>query len=287
MTSVVIVNWNTRDVLVSCLQSLEALPADPPHELIVVDNQSTDGSAAAVASRFPNVHLLQPGKNTGYAEGNNLGFAHARGDWILALNPDTEVPSDLLHQCIGILSSNPEIGVLAARLIGPDGETQASVRGFPTLLGVLGDLCGLGRLFPRSVFGQYRLAGFDYTKAQWAPQPMGTFLMFRREALAAIGDPKAPFDPQFPIFFNEVDLLKRLADHGWKCWYDPSIVIKHHGGMSTRQVKKAMIWESHRSLLRYWDRHLERGRGLLPIVRLIVLCAAWVRARGYGAGFRA
>jgi len=162
------------------------------------------------------------------------------------------------------------------------------VRGFPTLLGILGDLTGLGRRHPGSIWDAYRLTGFDYETEQSAPQPMGTFLLFRRTALGELGDPGRPFDERFPIFFNEVDLLYRLADAGWEIWYSPKVRILHHGGEGTKQVRPAMIWESHRSLLRFFGKH--RGplyRWLVaPWLALLVYGLAFVRARGYHGGFR-
>lgn len=286
MLSVLIVNWNSRDELRDCLASLRQFPPRQSHEIIVVDNQSTDGSTEMIAAEFPEIMLVQPGANTGYARGNNLAFAQAKGDWLLTLNPDTIIPSGALDLAINRLESIPTAGVLSVRFIGIDGKTQRSVRGFPTLIGILGDLTGLGALFPQSALGSYRLVQFDYQKSQFAPQPMGTYLLFRRAALAAIGDPSCPFDEQFPIFFNEVDLLKRLSNAGWKCWYAADISITHVGGVSTRQVRKAMIWESHRSLMRYLDKHQKSARFLLPFVGLLVSIGALIRARGFSEGFR-
>jgi GT2 family glycosyltransferase len=117
---------------------------------------------------------------------------------------------------------------------------------------------------------------------------MGTYLLFRREALASVGDVEAPFDPSFPIFFNEVDLLYRLDKAGWPTLYTPATWVRHHGGESTKQVRKSMIWESHRSLLRYLWKHHGKGLGAVGLWGLsaVVYAAAFVRARGYDAGFR-
>jgi GT2 family glycosyltransferase len=173
-------------------------------------------------------------------------------------------------------------------LVGVDGNTQSSVRGFPTAIALFGEITGLGRRWPRSPLGAYRLIDFDYERQQPGPQPMGTFLLFRREALEAVGSASAPFDPAFPIFFNEVDLLYRLDRAGWPCLYSPAAWVRHHGGESTKQVRKSMIWESHRSLLRYLWKHHGRGFGAVGLwgLSIAVLAAAWIRARGYDAGFR-
>lgn len=288
MLSVLVVNWNTRDLLRVCLASLREHPSAPDDEVVVVDNGSSDGSADMVRSEYPWVRLVASEANLGYAAGNNRAIAEAKGDLLLTLNPDTEVFEDTLTEAVATLAANPNFGVLGARLVGMDGEPQASVRGFPSFWGILGDCFGLGRRFPGSALDSYRLTSFDYDRQQPAPQPMGTFLLYRREALAAVGDPGRAFDERFPIFFNEVDLLERLRNAGRPCLYAPSVRVRHHGGMSTRQVRPAMIWESHRSLARYLVKHRRSFASLLWIgpLALLILGAAFVRARGYHAGFR-
>lgn len=271
--SIVIVNWNTRDLLRSCLRSCAEFASGV--QVIVVDNASTDGSAEMVAAEFPAVQLLAETTNHGYAAGNNLGFAIATGDQILTLNPDTELRPDSLGQTMACLSQ-PKIGVVSCKFIGPDGAVQRSVRGFPTLGDVAKDVLGLPN--------QYRAKDFDYETSQYCEQPMGTFLLFRREALP---DPKKPFDESFPIFFNEVDLLKRMANSGWRAYYCAETSILHHGGMSTKQVRKAMIWESHRSFSRYLAKHTTGlAKVLLPLVKVLIYGGALIRARGVHAGFR-
>ena len=281
------VNWNTREKLLACLRSIQEFPPSVDHEIIVVDNDSTDGSSESVLNLFPAVTLIQPGFNSGYAQGNNIAFNAAKGDFLLTLNPDTRFGDLSLDTALRSLNEQPLMGCCAIRLTNPDGTTQKSVRGFPVILGVLGQLTGLDALYPRTVWGSYSLPAFEYDNPGPAPQPMGTFLLFRKSALESVGSAKKPFDERFPIFFNEVDLLFRLAEAGFGCWYEPSGGVFHHHGSSTKQVKKAMIWESHNSLRRYWEKHW-RGpqRLLLPLVGGALFVAAFLRARGYDAGFR-
>ena len=317
-----IVNWNTRDLLRRCLKSLFENPPKESMEVVVVDNASGDGSAEMVRAEFPQVNLIAPGANTGYAKGNNLAMAAANGEWLLTLNPDTEALALTLQTAIDKLNANPTYGVLGAKQIGLEGETQCSVRGFPSFRGVFGDITGLGKLFKNSSLDSYRRTGFDYNKEQPAPQPMGTFLLFRRSALEQVGElgngrkgvpetpatevsigqgapsppfthsptlPLQPFDEHFPIFFNEVDLLYRLNKAGWPCLYSPDVEIKHLGGGSTKRVRKSMIWESHKSLMRFFEKHYRTSATapLLFLLRGLVYLAALVRARGYDAGFKA
>ena len=285
MLSVLVVNWNTKDLLLACLNSLLRFPSDEPMEILVVDNASTDGSAQAVDGMLegrPNLHLIKATQNSGYARGNNIAFERASGEWLLTLNPDTEVFQDTLQTAIDTLKRRPREGALGARQISPDGTTQGSIRGFPTLTGILASILRLRK------WDTYTLPDFEYETEQLAPQPMGTFLLFRREALAAIGDPRHPFDEDFPIFFNEVDLLYRLQKAGWTCVYDPAVRVLHHGGESTKQVRPKMIWESHRSLIRYLKKHSLRwwNAPVFAVAALVVWLGAFVRARTYDVGFR-
>jgi N-acetylglucosaminyl-diphospho-decaprenol L-rhamnosyltransferase len=290
MLSVLIVNWNTRELLRACLASIASHPPTKmPFEVIVVDNASTDGSAEMVPESFPWVRLVASATNTGYAKGNNLAFSRATGEFLLTLNPDTEVFDRTFDAALEAMSRHPKVGCVGARQIyAKDGSTQRSVRGFPSVRGILGQITGLARRLG-GAWDSYELTRFDYAIEQPAPQPMGTFLLFRREALEDIGDPKSPFDESFPIFFNEVDLLYRLQKSGWECLYAPSVEILHHGGESTKQVRKSMIWESHRSLARFFRKH--HGTGLakvgLPFLSAVLYTAAFVRAKGHDAGFRA
>ncbi len=280
--SIVIVNWNTASFLNDCLASIELNHVSGDFETIVVDNLSNDGSVEIVRQNFPKVILLAEQHNHGYAKGNNLGIAASKGEFVLTLNSDTVLDDSVLQRAVSLLESMPQYGCLAVQLVGTDGRPQRSVRGFPSIAGIFGDITGLGKLFP--YFDSYRLTKFDYERSQDAQQPMGTFLLFRGSILREI---PGPFDEQFPIFFNEVDLLRQMQRMGWKCWYESKLSIKHFGGESTKQVKKSMVWESHRSLIRYFSKDLRgMARISLPFLTLAIWLGAFARARGFHEGFR-
>ncbi|MCH8274441.1 MAG: glycosyltransferase family 2 protein [Armatimonadetes bacterium] len=285
MLSILIVNWNTKEHLRRCLASIREHAPSEPWEVIVVDNASPDGSADLVKDEFPWVRLIACMKNIGYAAGNNRAFGAAEGDHLLTLNPDTEFFDDSLQRAVETMSGRADAGALAGKLLNPDRTVQMSLRGFPRPLAIICDALGLGKLFSRNrFFGAYRQMWFDYSKAAEVEQPMGTFVLYRREALDQVG----LMDEQFPIFFNDVDLLYRIRKKGWKILYTPEVQLIHHAGASTRQVRKAMIWESHRSLIRYYRKWYARWWNLpaLFLFDMIVWFAAWVRARGWHAGFR-
>ena len=280
MLSILVVNWNTRELLRSLLLSIKRFPPSSEYEIIVVDNASADQSAEMVRGEFPEVGLIASQKNLGYAAGNNAAFEVAKGEFLLTLNPDTEFKDRSLDTALEVLKGRPAHGALGIRQLSVDGTVQRSVRGFPTLIEVGKDLLGLPN--------RYRLNDFDYAREQDAPQPMGTFLMFRRQALEDLGDAKRPFDESFPIFFNEVDLLYRLKEKGWNTLYSPAPTVVHHGGESTKQVRKNMIWESHTSLIRFLKKHRMRwwNSPIYVAAFVLIYMGAFIRARGYSVGFR-
>jgi GT2 family glycosyltransferase len=280
--SVCIVNWNTRDFLRGCLASLYQYPPDNADlEVLIVDNASADGSAAMVRDEFPQAILIVNPGNPGYAEGNNQALARATGEYLLLLNPDVVVRAESLTLALRFMEAHPEAGALGCRLIGADGETQRSVRGFPDPGPILWEFLGLSRLLPRSrTFGAYRMTWFGYDSVAEVDQPMGSFLLLTRAAYEKVGS----LDTQFPIFFNEVDWCWRARrEHGFRIYFTPDVVVTHYGGGSTRQVKASMVRESHRSLLRFYDKHYARlAPPVQGLIRAAVLLNEWRLLRGAG-----
>lgn len=273
MLSVAIVNWNTRDLLLDALASLYDAPPSFPFEALVVDNASSDGSAGAVADRFPQVHLIANTENAGYARGNNQAMIAANGAYILLLNPDVLLPPGGLECAVAFMEQHSEAGALGVRQVHPDGKLQRSVRGFPSPMAVLWELLGLSRLMPSSrLFGAYRMTWFGYDQVAEVDQPMGTFLLIRRTAMEQVG----LLDEAFPIFFNEVDWCLRCKRAGWKIYYTPDVEIIHYGGASTMQVGAAMAWESRRGLLAFYAKHY-RALWFWPL-RLLIAAASWPHA---------
>jgi len=278
--SVCIVTWNTRDFLRDCLRSLSDYPPDGADlEIIVVDNASADGSAAMVRADFPAVQLIANTGNSGYAEGNNQALAAATGNYLLLLNPDVTVHPDSLTLALAWMQAHPDAAVLGCRLMGLDGQTQRSLRGFPDPGPVLWEFLGLSRLLPRSrLFGAYRMTWFGYDRAVEVDQPMGSFLLLTRAAYQTVGG----LDTSFPIFFNEVDWCWRAKrQHGLKIYYTPDVAVTHFGAASTQQVRANMIRESHRSLLRFYDKHFPAlAPPLRGLLRAAVRLNEWRLLRG-------
>lgn len=282
--SICIVNWNTRDLLKACLHSIERYPPAEPYEVLVVDNASTDGSAEMVRTQFEWVKLIANSENRGYAGGNNQALTQAQGEFILLLNPDTEIHPETFSKALAFMRHHPEVGAIGAKQVFPDGRIQPSLRAFPTPLPLLCEVLGLAKLFPKCpVFGAYRYGWFDYDRPIEVDQPMGTFLLVRRAVVAQVG----LMDESFPLFFNDVDWCYRIKQAGWKIMFVPSVVITHHGGASTSQVRLEAIRESHRALERFYEKHY-RLRLPAPLYWTIIglirvggwLRVIWARRRG-------
>lgn len=273
--SIVIVSWNTRELLRKCLQTVAVEQRAGCAEVFVVDNHSGDGSAAMVASDFPWVKLIANRDNRGFAKANNQAIWLSRGKKVLLLNPDTELKPGCLEQLMRFLDDHPQAGVVAPQLLNTDGSIQRSCRELPTLRGMLYELFGLSRLYRKfPEFGRYKMLGFDYSYECRVDQPEGACLLIRREVLDEVG----LLDEGYFMLFEEVDWCHRVKQAGWEIWYTPSAQVVHHYGQSIKQVKAKMIVSSHSGLYRYWHKHHSHGRELFaPLVYASLMALAVVR----------
>ena len=272
--SISIVNWNTTELLRMCLWSIFGDAPDAELEAIVIDNASSDFDEAAMRREFPRARFIVNSTNTGYAHGNNQAIESATGDYVLLLNPDTEVRPGALQALIDFMESHPDAAAAGARLVRPDGSVDQCCRGFPAPIPLASEYLGLSRLFPGCrLLGAYRMTFFKFDRIAEVDQVMGSCMIISRKALESIGR----FDEEFPIFFNEVDWCFRAKEAGWKIYFTPDAEITHIGGQSTKQVRSKMRLESQRSLLRFYEKHY-RGRIFAPLYRLALL-GMWLNAR--------
>src|ERR1700722_13610608 len=220
---IIIVSYNVRDRLRDCLRDLSG------QRVIVVDNASSDSSAAMVRAEFPAVELIANTDNRGFAAACNQGIAASTEEFILILNPDTLATPAALQALLDVMRAEPHAGACGPRIVNPDGSLQPSCRRFPTLPRLLLDEFGLGKLFPRSkFFGDYRMTWWAHDQLREVDQLMGAALLLRRAALEQVGT----FDERFFMYFEEVDLCLRLRDAGWKVLFVPAAKVIHHGGQS-------------------------------------------------------
>jgi hypothetical protein len=262
--SIVIVTWNSAADIEPCIDSINY---GAEFEVIVVDNASTDATLGLLRQHH-HLRLVENTSNLGYARANNQGIKLATGEYVLLLNPDTRAELGALDALCSYLDEHPAVGAVAPRLISPDGATQFSIRSFPTAASLFWELIGLARLFPKSrVFSRWKMKYFDYSRTAEVDQPMASCLMVRKTVLDQLGG----MDEQFPMFYNDVDLSKRMADAGWKTVYVADARVLHRHGASTKQVRAKMIRESHRSAFRYLRKHDHSGLFWLKAIVLLPL----------------
>jgi hypothetical protein len=266
MISVCILNWETTDLLLECLRSLEAAADCEPLQVLVGDNASSDFEREAVLAALPCAEILQFDTNIGFAAGNNRLVERARGAWIVILNPDTKPRPRSLCFLRDFLRAHAEYGAAAPQLKYPDGQTQASVRALPTPSLLWAALFGRGA---------YRQPHFDYSRTQDAEQPMMSCLMIRRACLEQVG----MLDESFPIFFNDVDWAKRCWESGWKIAYVSQAVVEHYHGAGTERAGAKMIIASHLGLAKYARKHWRSSMSAIGFAAFLALNAIVCGAR--------
>jgi GT2 family glycosyltransferase len=243
--SVIIISFNTQDVLRICLEKLRAALHGLSAEVIVVDNNSSDRSADMVEREFPEARLIRSSVNTGFAAANNIGFRVASGRFLVLLNSDAYVDEAALRRSLAEMESDPEIGAGGGRLVGIDGSWQPSARRFPSLLNSVLTLTGLAARYPRSrFFGRGDRTWADANSpadADWVP---GAFTIIRAEALKKVGQ----FDESFFLYSEEVDLCRRLRRAGYRVRYFPDVVVVHLGGESSKTHRDIRLSTSGRQL---------------------------------------
>jgi GT2 family glycosyltransferase len=250
--SIVIVTWNSQEFIRNCLDSIFLSQRNFEREVIVVDNGSSDQTAKIIEELYPQVNLISNRKNSGYAQANNQGIEDSQGEYILLLNPDTQVLENSLALMYEFMETNPRVGAMGPKLLNPDKTVQPSVREFPTFSTLVWEFSGLSRLFPKNrIFGRWRMGYFAFDQTREVDQPMGSCLMLRRETLEETG----VFDENFPMFFNDVDLCYRIRSAGWKIYFYHTAEVIHQKGASTGRVKRKMIWLSHLAFFRFFKKY--------------------------------
>jgi GT2 family glycosyltransferase len=249
VVSVVIVSFNSRDDLLRCLDSLRA-HLDLPHEIVVVDNASADGSAAAVRERHPEVRLLQSPENLGFARANNLGFQETTAPYVLVLNSDAQVHAGSVQGLIEVLEDRPEVGLVGPRTVNPDGTAQVS---FGPMLTPVREW--RQRRLVRGVRkGRRRYLDRAEAESRVEHEPVwvsGACFLVRREALDAVGG----FDEQFFLYEEDVDLCVRVRAAGWSIIFTPRVEVMHRLGASMASARERARLEYHRSHLRFYEKH--------------------------------
>lgn len=280
---IVIVNWNTRDLLRECLRSVAASDPSVRLHIIVVDNASTDGSAAMVRAEFPTVELIESAINGGFSYANNLGLRRlgfgsvgvSESDlphYVLLLNPDTVVPPDAFRLLIDYMDAHPEVGVAGPKLVMADGTLDlACRRSFPTPEISFWRMIGFSKLFPRNRrFGRYNMTFLPEDLETGVDSVVGAFMLVRREAILASG----LLDEAFWMYGEDLDWAFRIKAAGWMVMYVPRVRVLHVKRAASRHSPRAQR-EFSRAMLLFYRKHY---RAQTPLwLHLLILGGLLVR----------
>jgi len=272
--SVLVVSWNTSDLLRDCLRSVISAVEGMRAEIIVVDNASVDGSADMVRREFdvePRLRLVANGRNELFARGNNQAYALSRGEILLVINPDVVLNRIALRGMIDHLRGDPRVGIVSCNLVGRDGASQSLHRAFPTLPIAFSVWTRVGRLLDRLLLlglnrRRYHLETLRRGGVALVDQAAAACLLIRRSTVERIG---GLFDERFPLFFNDVDLSRRVRDAGLEVHVLYDLSVTHIGGASIRQLpRRGRELERFEALVRYYELHEPAWKARL--VRLMV-----------------
>lgn len=272
--STLVVSWNNRDFLGRCLESLPK-----GTEIIVVDNASTDGSAAFVAETFPDVKLIRLEQNAGFAAGVNRAAAQASGDYLLLLDADAEATPRAVERLVEFLDEHVTCGAAAGRLLSMTEEWQRSlnVMRLPSYASLAADLLLLSYVWPDNpVTRKATAADVDDSTARAVEHLASICLMVRRRAFDQVQGLDEAF---FPVWFEDVDLCKRLLDSGWTVFFVPRASFRHLGGSS---LKRLSVADRKRVFYRNLERYMSKHHGLVGrlVTRMLLVTGLGLRVTG-------
>ncbi len=269
--AIIIVNWNTRQLLLDCLAAIPAATPDIAVETWVVDNGSADGSVAAVQSHYPEVRIIANGDNKGFAAANNQAIRASNSRHVLLLNSDTLPGAGSLSALVRFLDQHPRVGIVGPELLNGDGSVQLSYASFPTLA---------SELTGRNLRRRQRFATSDGSEAYRVDWIGGACFAIRRTAIEQFG----LLDERYFMYTEEADWCFRARRAGWEVCYLPGAEVVHLGGQSSRMVSTRMKAELYRSKLRFFGKHYGSlrthilGIGLLAIFLTRATAGALVTA---------
>ncbi|MFP3903366.1 MAG: glycosyltransferase family 2 protein [Armatimonadota bacterium] len=267
--SVIVINYNTRELLSGCLKSLQKDPAHGDWQIIVVDNGSEDGSAMMVRQEFPEVTLLALDENVGFAKANNRAAEVAQGRYLAFLNADTVVPAGVLGWLCDFLDEQADAAIAGPRMLGTDGELQYTARTFPGPLNTFLEYFFLDRLFSSlPFFGRPRLTCIDHTERHRVDYVSGACLIIAREYFEKAGR----WCEHYFFYAEDADLCAQVKKIGGQTYYCGGRTITHFGGASARQLATATTIEAHRSVFLFVRR--QRGAVAMMLQRLITFVGA-------------
>jgi GT2 family glycosyltransferase len=260
--SIIIVNWNTKTLLLQCLESLSQTREGVEREVFVVDNASTDGSRAAVGERFPEVNFIQNQVNLGFAKANNQALSLSKGRYILLLNPDTQLKERAIEKLFSFMEAHPEVGATGAQLLNGDGSKQNSIANYPSLSTELLNKRLLRWLFPEKFPGKEK----DYSEPIGVDSVIGACMMVRRDALDRVG----LLDEDYFLFLEETDWCYRMKREGWEIYHIPQAEVYHFQGKSAEAERKRAKVEYFRSRYHFFKKNKGNLQWFVLLIGLLI-----------------
>jgi GT2 family glycosyltransferase len=308
--SIIIVSWNTKELLLKCLNSLTCRVPRFPTEIIVVDNASRDGSPEAVQRYFPDIQLIRNDENLGFAKANNIGIKQSTGRYVCLVNSDVMVHEDCIDRMCEYMDHHPSTGMIGPKMLNPDLTLQASARRFPSLWNSFCEAFFLHRIFPRSgLFNNDDMAYWPYDSVCRVDVLVGCFWMVRKEAIDQVG----LLDEDFFMYAEDLDWCRRFIRGSWDVIYFPHSQAIHYGGGSSESSPTRFFVERQRANLKYWKKQhslptrvvfiliilahqlvriilgtiylvirLPKRRKILPKIQRNLACTRWLL--GFGTG---
>ena len=264
--SFIVVSWNAKQFLIECLKSIEKEVSGFKHEIIVVDNGSSDGSVEILKENFLGVSLICNGMNLGFAKANNIGIQKCQGKYICLINSDVTLLEGCLHTMVRFMDMHPSIGILGPRILNSDFTKQNSCKYFPTLVNEFFRAIAMDTIFIGTRFNTVFKPHSSPDVIKKVDVLSGCFWMVRKEAFIQVG----LFDERFFIYAEDKDLCKRFKDRGWQVVYNPDAQVIHYGGASSANAPIRFYIELQRANLKYWEKHFNRrGKYLYSVIMFL------------------
>jgi GT2 family glycosyltransferase len=277
--SVIIVNWNLKELLRRCIDSVHRHAGDLSVEIIVVDNGSSDGSPEMLAAEFPGVTMIGNPENAGFAKASNQGMAAVGGRYLFLLNNDATLFDGALPLMVGYMDSHPDTGICGPRVVNGDGTLQVYSRGFyPSIPRILGQFFLPGRLrHPGGkALGLYEFEDkMEVREFDWLS---GCAMLARRRAVEAVGY----MDAAVFMYCEDIDWCYRMKRAGWKVIYLPQAQVEHLGGQSMKMQQGAAVGSHAAGLVAFYSRY--HGAAASTVFRAVLWAGYGVQAVGWLAG---
>ena len=265
MISVIIVNWNAKDYLRKCLDSIFQNKGNLDIEVWVVDNNSSDDSVSMIKGRYKEVKLIENKVNLGFARANNQAIKRAKGDYVLLLNPDTEVYPDSINTMVAFLKKNHRAAMVGPKIFNTDGTIQYEcARRYPTPWTQFTVETTLYKRFPKSrFFGSYLMTYWNHDNLRPVDCISGACMLIKADVIREV----QMFDESYFMYGEDIDLCMKIKKHGYDIWFLPEAKIVHHWGKSSKQVPLQMSIAARESMLLYFRKNF----GLLSALTYKIL----------------